>query len=129
MLSANNSSTTPGVILVVDDQEAVRASLSAMLRRLGYAHLLAKDGVEALEVYRRCADQVVLVILDLVMPRMSGREVLHELRSAACSVAVVLCSGQTEEEVAAVAAEGADGYLLKPVRLAALRAKIHEVLL
>lgn len=128
MPSSDSSSATRVFVLVVDDQIEVRSVMSAMLHCLGYSCLLAEDGAKAIDVYRRHSARIGLVILDLTMPGMCGREVLRALRRLNGGVPVVLSSGEDEKQVAAVAAEGADGYLLKPVCMAELEAKIVDVL-
>jgi PAS domain S-box-containing protein len=82
-----------GRILVVDDEEAVREVTADLLRELGYDVATAFDGVDAVEYYERNADEIDLIILDLVMPRMGGRECYRALKELNPDVRTVLCTG------------------------------------
>ena len=68
------------LILLVDDDPAVREFVTEALERSGGTVLLAKNGAEAIDVYRRQADDIALVLLDMTMPEMNGAEALRELR-------------------------------------------------
>lgn len=103
------------IVLVVDDEEPLRDLARALLERQGYRVLLARDGVEAIAVVREARGRVDLVLLDLTMPRMSGRETLRELRALSPGIVVVLMSGYPSGDAAASDLHGeADGFLPKP---------------
>ena len=82
-----------GRILVVDDEEAVREVTADLLKDLGYDVTTAVDGVEAVEYYTRHADEIDLVLVDLVMPKMGGRECFRALKALNPGVRAVLCTG------------------------------------
>jgi len=82
-----------GVVLLVDDEKNVRISTQLLLEGFGYEVLLARDGVEALEVFRAHHARIDAVLLDLTMPRMDGVEAMRELRRIAASVPIVLTTG------------------------------------
>jgi two-component system, cell cycle sensor histidine kinase and response regulator CckA len=82
-----------GCILVVDDEAVVRATATELLRYLGYVVLHAEGGREALDIYRARGAEIDLVLLDLMMPDLDGRETLVELRALDPKVCVVLSSG------------------------------------
>ena len=110
-----------GRVLVVDDEHIVRSTASELLRSLGYEVICAEDGVEALEVFRERADEIDLVLLDVIMPRMGGRECLRALKRLAPELPVVLASGWSMEGTAQEALdEGALAFLTKPFQLARL---------
>lgn len=118
-----------GTVLVVDDEEIVRNLLRAALMRAGYDVLLAANGAEALSVFSRKASRISLVILDLVMPVMSGEEALPHLLTMKPGVPVIVSSGQDEEECMRNLHEPrVAGFLQKPYRPASLTAKVREVL-
>lgn len=118
-----------GVVLLVDDEPAVRTVAGKMLERGGFKVLLAADGREALDIYRRQADEIRCVILDLKMPRMDGVETFRELRRFRPGVRVILASGYGDHEVMEdFASEGLAGFIAKPYQLQALNAKLVEVL-
>ncbi len=104
-----------GCILVVDDEEAVRRALSAMLTKLGFSVVLASDGREGLERYRSEPDRFAAVLMDLTMPQLGGKEALVELRRIRENVRIVLMSGFNEEEAAPeLVGKKLAGFLQKP---------------
>ena len=88
-----------GTLLVVEDEEMVRKMTVAMLTSLGFTVLTAKDGVEALEVFRQHPFEICCVLCDLTMPRMNGWETLTALRQIAPGIPVILASGYSEAQV------------------------------
>jgi PAS domain S-box-containing protein len=116
-------------ILIVDDEPAVRSVLQEVLSDNGYEVLEAQDGVEAVEIFRRHADEIALVILDMTMPRMSGPETYVALRDLAPDIVVLLSSGYSREGDARELLEiGAAGFLQKPYPAAVLLRTVEEVL-
>jgi PAS domain S-box-containing protein len=108
-----------GRILVVDDEEVVRGAAAAMLRHLGYDVVALSDGEEAVLYYRHFGDRIDLVLLDMVMPKMGGRECLKALREIDPNVRVVLSTGFGLNEAAqTILDEGAIGFAQKPYRAA-----------
>lgn len=118
------------VVLLVDDDPTVRLVGQRLLERSGFEVELAADGVLALEAVDKRGAEIGVVILDLVMPRMGGREVLAQLKATRPSLPVVLTSGYAEEDV--VGGLGADSghaaFMQKPWRLAALLDRVNELL-
>lgn len=116
-------------VLVVDDEETIRKLLAKHLERKGFEVLTAEDGERALELFRSHGDRVDLVILDMVMPRTSGLEVLVELRRTHPDLPVLLSSGYNQDaDRAEAAAIGVHGFLAKPFRLRDLTAQICALL-
>ena len=104
-----------GMILLVDDEEVFRNSARRLLEGLGYPVQIARDGVEAVQVFDLHKDMIELVILDLVMPKMGGEETLEALRKIDPSVRVLISSGQTELSLArGLLGAGVQGFLQKP---------------
>lgn len=115
-------------VLVVDDEALIRQLARAVLNRAGYRVLLAKDGHEALELYRAESGAIDLVVLDGIMPGLSGRETLAELRRLDPQ-AHVLFSSSSEAELQAVRDTGlAEGELPKPYRAEDLARAVREIL-
>ncbi len=85
-------------ILVIDDEEMVRMSLSNGLTRAGYAVLEAADGEMGLELFRKRVDEIDLVILDLVLPELWGDEIFPQLQVIKPGVKVVVYTGFTVQE-------------------------------
>jgi nitrogen-specific signal transduction histidine kinase/CheY-like chemotaxis protein len=118
-----------GVILAVDDEQIVRNLVQQALMRAGYEVLLAGNGAEALSVFSRNASRISLVLLDLVMPVMSGEEALPHLLTMKPGVPVVVSSGHREEECRVKLKEPrVAGFLQKPYTAASLAAKVQDVL-
>ena len=104
-----------GVILVVDDQPAVRNLARMILERAGLTVLTADDGKAAVEVFAQHAGEIHAVLLDLNMPGMDGGEVFHHITQLVPDVRVVLCSGYNEQDVnTKLRGKKAAGFLRKP---------------
>ncbi|MDD2856530.1 MAG: response regulator [Desulfuromonadaceae bacterium] len=99
----------------MDDEEILREIGRDILEDLGYTVYLAEDGVDALEVYDRHRGDISLVILDVIMPRMGGREAFIKLQEESPGLKVLFCSGfhgeGTEEELYKI---GACSFIQKP---------------
>lgn len=95
--SPSQSKIGSGTVLVVDDEEVVRNLATGMLQRMGFHVLTAKDGADAIEVFRHNADRIRLVLLDLLMPNLDGAETLKELRLIRPEIRILLSSGYNEE--------------------------------
>ncbi|MBI3447511.1 MAG: response regulator [Acidobacteria bacterium] len=107
-----------GTILVVDDEEGVRAVAESILRSMGFDVLLAEDGRKGLDVFGDHRDVIDLVILDLTMPEMDGEEVLKEIHRVSPEARVVLSSGYSETDVIKrFAGKGIAGFIQKPYRV------------
>lgn len=106
-----------GTILVADDQDDVRAMVRAMLESFGYRVLEARDGKEAVAVFRENEGGIDLVLLDMMMPGLTGEEAFSEIRRTSPSARGLLVSGYDEKGMIdeAVAA-GFFGFLQKPFR-------------
>src|SRR5512146_88095 len=120
------------LILLVDDETAITANLAPFLERAGFRVSIADDGQEALEQVEDSASQVDLLVLDVLMPRLDGRELLRRLRRSGAQAAVlpVILLTQVGEatERALALEEGADDYLNKPFDPYELLARIRAVL-
>ncbi len=114
-------------VLLVDDESAITANLAPFLERAGFAVAVAADGEEALRQVAGFAPD--LVILDVLMPKLDGREVLRRLRRAGNWVPVILLTqvGESTERAMALM-EGADDYLNKPFDPHELVARIRAVM-
>lgn len=119
--------TTPCKIMLVDDEDAITGNLAPFLERSGFEVAVAADGAAALETAERF--QPDLIVLDVLMPRLNGREVLRRLRAARDWTPVILLTqvGDSQERAMALD-EGADDYLNKPFDPHELVARIRSVL-
>ncbi len=116
-------------VLVVEDEEFIRALLREILEAQGLRVLLASEGGEALDLFSRCGKEIDLVILDLVLPGMKGEEILTRMKELDPEVKVLITTGFGEEEpVERVRKLGIEGVLTKPFRLPMLLKTIGAVL-
>jgi CheY-like chemotaxis protein len=116
-------------VLVVEDEDNIRALVSTVLKKQGHTVLEAKNGLEALELCRRYSGKIDLVISDLVMPAMSGTEMVKELVVTRPEIKVLFMSGYTGNAAVhhgAVPPNAA--FLEKPFVPRALALKLREVL-
>ncbi len=114
------------VILVVDDEESYRNALSIALDREGFSVITAADGAEALAAFDR--DHPVLVLLDVMLPKMSGIDICREIRSRS-SVPIIMVTAKNAEIDTVVGLEvGADDYIAKPFGLRELVARVRALL-
>jgi len=114
------------VVLVVEDEESFIEALQVGLSREGYKVEVARDGMEALEVFERCKPD--LVLLDVMLPRMSGVDVCRELRRRS-SVPIIMVTAKSSEVDVVVGLEvGADDYVSKPYRIRELVARMRAAM-
>jgi CheY-like chemotaxis protein len=117
-----------GTILLVDDEVMIRQLARVVLEAAGYAVLEAEDGVVAVDVFRREHDRIDLVILDLTMPRLSGRDAFRQIQEIDPAAKVLFSSGYSVDDLAEL--DGARGLLSKPYRppdlLTAVRRAVAE---
>lgn len=116
-------------ILVVEDEAPLRRLVNATLLQLGYTVLLAEDGQSGVELFQANVDRIDLVILDLVMPRLGGREALAQMRALRPALRALLVSGydSTAERVP-VEQSAAVPLLTKPYRLDVLGRSVRDML-
>ena len=116
-------------ILLVEDDESVRSLMERTFTDLGYTVLVAKDGEEAVDLFRTNSDRIDLAILDLVMPRKGGKEAYEEMHEARTDLKVIFMSGYTADAVhdSFVLLAGIP-FLSKPFGPGELARKVREVL-
>jgi DNA-binding response OmpR family regulator len=113
-------------ILVVDDEPNIREVVSLYLRRDGHAVVAAADGEEALELYRQTRPD--LVVLDLMLPRVSGLEVCRRIQAERRVPLIMLTARDEEEDRIVGLGLGADDYVVKPFSPRELAARVAAVL-
>jgi CheY-like chemotaxis protein len=118
-----------GTVLVVDDEESIRAMAVNILAHSGFATLQAGDGQEALGVLREHAAEVCLVLMDLTMPHLDGEEAYQAMRQEGFTTPVIISSGFSEmEAVHRFLGKGLAGFLQKPYRAADLVKMVRSTL-
>ncbi len=117
----------PPKILVVEDEPAMVAGLRDNFEFEGYEVITARDGVEGLQ--RALDESPDLVVLDVMMPRMSGLEVCKQLRAKRASIPIIMLTARGQEVDKVVGLElGADDYVTKPFSIRELLARVKSVL-
>lgn len=118
-----------GTILVVDDEDIIRATALLLLENLGYIVLLAQNGKEAVDIYRSKVDEIDLVILDIVMPVMDGREAFEKIIGINPQAKVIMSSGYAiNVNMASMVDKGLAGFVAKPFNQLELSKLIADVL-
>lgn len=118
-----------GTVLVVDDEDIIRELLGEMLEELGFAVISARDGTEALAIYCEQWQEIDVVIVDMIMPGLSGREAFVEMKRINPSVRVILSTGFTKEgAVQETLDEGIAWFIQKPYRLEELSEAMFHAL-
>jgi PAS domain S-box-containing protein len=115
-------------VLLVEDEDAVRALAREVLRRQGYIVLEARHGVDALRLAERHTDDIHLMITDVVMPHMSGRELAERLCSVRPMMKVLFMSGYTDHAVMNRALTPGSSFLQKPFTPDGFARKVRQVL-
>ncbi len=118
-----------GIIFVVDDESVMRDIAQGMLEECGYSVILAENGLEAVKIFNTRHKEISLVLLDMVMPKMSGKEAYIEMKKTDPSVKVLLASGfRQDERSEEILKMGVKGFIQKPYTIASLSTAISRVL-
>jgi CheY-like chemotaxis protein len=116
-------------VLLVDDEEFVRELGARVLTNHGYTVLQAKNGTEALDLFKKESSRISLVILDLIMPGMGGRECLKGLLKIDPNMKILVASGYSADgSVGEIIRMGAKGFVTKPLRVKDLLREVRRVL-
>lgn len=115
-------------ILLVDDEAFILKICTKLLHQLGYHVITADSGPKAIEVYITNKDKIDLVILDMIMPQMSGGEVARNIRSIIPDARILISSGYNLDEDGTEAVAEANGYIQKPFKLQQLSTVIRSIL-
>ena len=118
-----------GTVLLVDDDENIRETTMELLEDRGFTVLEAANGEEALRIYREKANEIDIVVLDMIMPKMGGNEAFDLLIKINPQVKVLLSTGYSMEGQASdIVAKGCAGYIQKPFNITDLTRKIMEII-
>ena len=116
-----------GTILIADDEEFMRNLCNKLISEMGYTVITAKNGLEAVELFKNNQEHIVCVILDLTMPKMDGYTAFNEIKKINPDARVILSSG-FNEQVVVQSLVGADlaGFLQKPYTIKELQNQIRK---
>ena len=115
-------------VLLVDDEEIVVGVGKQMLEKLGFSVLTAKNGEEALEVYKNNQNDIDFIILDMILPDMGAVDIYDGLRSINPAIKVLLSSGYgVDQKINELLSHGCCGFIQKPFNMKGLSEKIDEI--
>ena len=118
-----------GKILLVDDEAIILATGREMLENFGYEVVAAQNGTEAIEIFKKRSQEFDLVILDMIMPDITGRECFFELKKILPDIKVILASGfAKEEDINEMRENGLVNFISKPYNCAELSEKIANAI-
>lgn len=118
-----------GTVLMIDDDADVLLVGERMLNRLGFQVLTTPNAAEAIEIFKKLADNIDCVLINLTMPQMDGVELFYKLREIRKDIPVIICSGYTEEQVMTRFHEiKPEGFIQKPYRIRQLEEKMKSVM-
>lgn len=118
-----------GKILLIDDEEVMRETVKAILETVGYEVDVAEDGEKGLQYFKDKVNYYDLVLLDMIMPRMNGKDCFREIRKLRSDIKVIVSSGYADEkDLSEMQAEGLNAFLKKPYNKASLSEAVAEVL-
>jgi PAS domain S-box-containing protein len=127
---SDRNESSPRGVLLIEDEDTLRAAVAKMLRRNGFFVLEAAEGGAAVNLFRTHTDQIHAVLLDATLPGMSGRQVLEELRKTRPGAKVILTSAYGRDQaLEAVGAEPSQVFVRKPYRLDEIAGMIEEICL
>lgn len=117
-----------GCVLVVDDEDVIRIMAKSILEYIGYDVLIAEDGKQAIDIYKENQDKIHLVLLDMVMPEMNGKDCFYHLKSINEKVKVIISSGfSQEEDMEDLKRDGVISFVRKPYHTANLSKVVSAV--
>jgi signal transduction histidine kinase/ActR/RegA family two-component response regulator len=118
-----------GTILLVDDEEMILKVGEAMLKKLGYRVVVAKGGQQAIDVVQQMADDIDLVILDLIMPGMDGGRTFDLIREFQSDLPVILSSGYAlDGQANEIMQRGCNGFIQKPFNIQEFSIQVRKIL-
>ncbi len=116
-------------VLLVDDEEMVADIVSQMVSKLGYRVDASTDSVAALETFRKYPDRYDLVITDMTMPNLTGKQRAKEIRQLRSNIPIIVCSGIREDfDSGDTAGNGVTEFAMKPLSMQQLALLIRKVL-
>jgi CheY-like chemotaxis protein len=115
-------------VLIAEDEPVIRALAQFVLQTYGYTVLLACDGEEAVEIYRRESSRIALVVLDVIMPRLGGVEALRRMAAINPDVRALVVSGFSGHPIDDIDRDRLAGFVAKPYRPQELAGAVRAAL-
>ncbi len=118
-----------GTVLLVDDEEVIIEVGKELLETMGYRVLIAKDGEEAIAIYKKHLDDIDIVVLDMVMPNMGGGKAYDRMKEINPDIKILLSSGfSINGEASEILARGCNGFIQKPFTMKELSKRVSKIL-
>jgi two-component system, cell cycle sensor histidine kinase and response regulator CckA len=128
-ITADELAAGAGTILLIDDEEIITFTGEQMLKKLGYNVIVAENGKKAIEIFSKEHNNINLVLLDMVMPGIGGRETFDRLKEIDENVRVLLSSGYSlDGQAREIMNKGCNGFIQKPFTLKNISQKVKEIL-
>ena len=109
--------TGNGQILLVDDEELIRVTGKYSLNEMGYDVLLAGNGIEAVDIFKEKFAEIDLVVMDMIMPEMNGREAFYKMKEIDPNCKIIISSGFTKDDnLKKLKEDGLLGFIQKPFK-------------
>jgi signal transduction histidine kinase len=125
----NGVSYAKRTILLVDDEEPILRTCAKTLEKIGFIVRTASNGREALEIFKTHQNEIAAVILDMVMPGLTGMETFEAMKAMDPKVKVILASGYSRQgQAEAILEDGCQGFIEKPFDIETLSAKLREII-
>jgi two-component system cell cycle sensor histidine kinase/response regulator CckA len=116
-------------VLLVDDEDMIIDVAQRMLDKLGYKVFTARDGKEAVEVFRKHKEEIDAIVLDMIMPKMSGGEAFDQIKKIKPEIRVLLSSGYSiNGQASEILNRGCNGFIQKPFNLQNLSKSLRTIL-
>jgi PAS domain S-box-containing protein len=116
-------------VLLVDDEDIITTVGRSMLEQLGYKTMIVNSGKDAIEIYKKMGKQIAIVILDMIMPEMSGGNTYDKLKAVDPEVKVLLSSGYSVNgQATEILERGCNGFIQKPFNIRSLSHKLRVIL-
>ena len=116
-------------VLLVDDEDMIIDVAQRMLDKLGYKVFTARDGKEAVEIFRKHKEEIDVIVLDMIMPKMSGGEAFDQIKKIAPEIKVLLSSGYSiNGQASEILNRGCNGFIQKPFNLQNLSKSLRTIL-
>ena len=117
-----------GTVLIIDDEENIIEVTREMLESMGYTVMTAKSGNEGIDIFRKYRTHIDVLVLDMIMPGMSGFETMDHIRNINPQARILLSSGYSREGATEeIMARGGDGFIQKPYDMQKLSQKINSI--
>jgi CheY-like chemotaxis protein len=116
-------------VLFVDDEDMIIEIAEEIFEQLGYKVLTARSGKEAIEIYEKNKEQIDIVLLDMIMPDMSGSDTYDKMKKIDPDIKVLLSSGYSiNGQATEIMDRGCNGFIQKPFKMKELSQKLREIL-